>query len=187
MPAWAARRGSSRSATDVGPLPPRGGWDNWILGWTRGRQDPRPDEPGPLELPNGALLPRRSEGRPRDAARDSRGGLGLLLARRDQARLLPRRSRVPDLEANERAGGRRTSGSTTSRRRQSERLTDLAKGPTTSRCGGATPIYFTSDREQTLNLCAVRPRRREQTRKLTSFTRIRRPLAEPRRRERSSS
>src|SRR6185369_4993222 len=35
MPAWGGPPRQLTFYNDVGPMPPRGGWDDWILGWTR--------------------------------------------------------------------------------------------------------------------------------------------------------
>ena len=83
MPAWGGPPRQLTFATDVGPLPPRGGWDNWVLGWTRdgkvlvrmnrvpwsyrmGRYylvDPKGGLETPLEIPEGGAPPSRPTGR----------------------------------------------------------------------------------------------------------------------------
>src|SRR5688572_11679002 len=35
MPAWGGTPRQLTYYTDVGPMPPRGGWDDWVLGWTK--------------------------------------------------------------------------------------------------------------------------------------------------------
>jgi tricorn protease len=34
MPAWGGTPRQLTYYTDVGPMPPRGGWDDWVMGWT---------------------------------------------------------------------------------------------------------------------------------------------------------
>ena len=84
-----------------GPFPPRGGYDNQVMGWT-------PDGDGdPLPLAarrrrralGGPALHRPREGRPGEGAADADVGRGRLLARRQAARLLAALPRLPHLEA----------------------------------------------------------------------------------------
>jgi tricorn protease len=35
MPSWGGEPKQLTFYADVGPMPPRGGWDDWVLGWTR--------------------------------------------------------------------------------------------------------------------------------------------------------
>ncbi len=35
MPSWGGEPRQLTFYTDVGPMPPRGGWDDWVMGWTR--------------------------------------------------------------------------------------------------------------------------------------------------------
>lgn len=91
------------------------------------------------------------------------------LARRHEARLLPGRPRVPDLEADE--GGRAQDVWTYDfAAKRSERLTTWV-GTDNFPMWWGDAIYFTSDRERTLNLWRYDLKTKE-TRKLTSFTEL---------------
>jgi tricorn protease len=164
-----SRGGEPRQLTfynDVGPMPPRGGWDDWVLGWTAdgkilvrmnrvpwseriGRYylvDPRGGLETPLPLPEGggaSLSPDGTKiaycpiGREFRTWKRTRGG---------QAQDIW----LYDFKAN-----------------RSERLTDFPGTDNFPMWAGHT-IYFTSDREHTLNIFAYDLDTRK-TRKITQF------------------
>jgi tricorn protease len=164
-----SRGGEPRQLTfynDVGPMPPRGGWDDWVLGWTAGGKilvrmnrvpwsermgryylvDPRGGLETPLPLPEGggaSLSPDGTKiaycpvGREFRTWKRTRGG---------QAQDIW----IYDFKAN-----------------RSERLTDFPGTDNFPMWAGHT-VYFTSDREHTLNIFAYDLDTRK-TRKITRF------------------
>ena len=84
-----------------GPFPPRGGYDNQVMGWTpdgaailfRSQRDADGDPLG------GPALHGSGEGGPREGAPHAHLGRGRLLARREADRLLAPLPRLPHLEA----------------------------------------------------------------------------------------
>jgi tricorn protease len=167
MPAWGGQPKQLTFYNDVGPMPPRGGWDNWILGWTpqgkilvrmnrvpwsnrMGRYyvvDPAGGLETPLELPEGGSASLSADGTkiaytPVDREfrtwKRTRGG------------------RAQDIWIYDFAANR------------SERLTDDPGTDNFPMWTGDT-VYFTSDRERTLNLYAY-DLRSKAVRKVTSFT-----------------
>ena len=154
-------------ATDVGPMPPRGGWDNWVLGWTKdgkvlvrmnrvpwnGRMgryflvDPKGGLETPLEIPEGG------------SASLSPDGTKLAYCPVDREFRTWKRTkggRAQDVWLYDFAAKR------------SERLTTW-EGTDNFPMWWGDAVYFTSDRERTLNLWRTDLKTRE-TRKLTSFT-----------------
>ena len=167
MPAWGGPPKQLTFATDVGPLPPRGGWDNWILGWTKdgevlvrmnrvpwnnrmGRYylvDPKGGLETPLEIPEGG------------SASFSPDGTRLAYCPVDREFRTWKRTkggRAQDVWTYDFAAKR------------SERLTTW-EGTDNFPMWWGDAVYFTSDREKTLNLWRHDLKTRE-TRKLTSFT-----------------
>lgn len=167
MPAWGGPPRQLTFATDVGPLPPRGGWDNWVLGWTRdgkvlvrmnrvpwnsrmGRYylvDPKGGLETPLEIPEGG------------SASLSPDGTRLAYCPVDREFRTWKRTkggRAQDVWTYDFAA------------RKSERLTTW-EGTDNFPMWWGNAVYFTSDRERTLNLWRHDLKTRE-TRKLTSFT-----------------
>lgn len=165
-----ARGGTPRQltfATDVGPMPPRGGWDNWVLGWTKdgkilvrmnrvpwgarmGRYylvDPMGGLETPLEIPEGG------------SASLSPDGTKLAYCPVDREFRTWKRTkggRAQDVWLYDFVAKR------------SERLTDHV-GTDNFPMWWGDAVYFTSDRDRTLNLFRLDLKTRE-TRKLTSFT-----------------
>jgi tricorn protease len=154
-------------ATDVGPLPPRGGWDNWVLGWTNdgkvlvrmnrvpwssrmGRYflvDPKGGLETPLPIPEGG------------SATLSPDGTKLAYCPVDREFRTWKRTkggRAQDVWLYDLAA------------RKSERLTTW-EGTDNFPMWWGDAVYFTSDRERTLNVWRLDLKTRE-TRKLTSFT-----------------
>ena len=169
MPAWGGAPKQLTFATDVGPLPPRGGWDNWVLGWTKdgkvlvrmnrvpwnnrmGRYylvDPKGGLETPLEIPEGG------------SASFSPDGTKLAYCPVDREFRTWKRTR----------GGRAQDVWTYDfAAKKSERLTTW-EGTDNFPMWWGDAIYFTSDRERALNIWRLDLRTRE-TRKLTSFTEL---------------
>lgn len=167
MPAWGGPPKQLTFATDVGPLPPRGGWDNWILGWTKdgkilvrmnrvpwnnrmGRYylvDPKGGLETPLEIPEGG------------SASFSPDGTSLAYCPVDREFRTWKRTkggRAQDVWTYDFAA------------KKSERLTTW-EGTDNFPMWWGDAVYFTSDRAKALNLWRYDLRTRE-TRKLTSFT-----------------
>ena len=167
MPAWGGTPKQLTYYNDVGPMPPRGGWDDWVLGWTpdgkilvrmnrvpwsnrMGRYyvvDPAGGLETPLELPEGGSASLSADGRkiaytPVDREfrtwKRTRGG------------------RAQDIWIYDFVAHR------------SLRLTDNPATDNFPMWAGNT-VYFTSDRDHTLNLFALDIATRA-VRKLTSFT-----------------
>lgn len=167
MPAWDGPPKQLTFATDVGPLPPRGGWDNWVLGWTKdgkvlvrmnrvpwnnrmGRYylvDPKGGLETPLEIPEGG------------SASFSPDGTRLAYCpvnREFRTWKRTKGGRAQDVWTYDFAA------------KKSERLTTW-EGTDNFPMWWGDAVYFTSDREKTLNLWRFDLKTRE-TRKLTSFT-----------------
>jgi len=167
MPAWGGPPRQLTYATDVGPMPPRGGWDDWVLGWTRdgkvlvrmnrvpwgprmGRYylvDPKGGLETPLEIPEGG------------SASLSPDGTKLAYCPVDREFRTWKRTkggRAQDVWVYDFAA------------RRSERITTW-EGTDNFPMWWGDAIYFTSDRERTLNLFRYDLKTKE-TRKLTSFT-----------------
>lgn len=167
MPAWGGTPRQLTFATDAGPMPPRGGWDNWVLGWTgdgkvlvrmnrvpwnnrMGRYylvDPKGGLETPLEIPEGG------------SASLSPDGTKLAYCPVDREFRTWKRTkggRAQDVWLYDFAAKR------------SERLTNWV-GTDNFPMWWGDAVYFTSDRERTLNLYRLDLKTRE-TRKLTSFT-----------------
>lgn len=167
MPAWGGTPKQLTFATDVGPMPPRGGWDNWVLGWTKdgkilvrmnrvpwsnrmGRYylvDPKGGLETPLEIPEGG------------SASLSPDGTKLAYCPVDREFRTWKRTkggRAQDVWLYDFAA------------KKSERLTEY-EGTDNFPMWWGDAVYFTSDREKTLNLWRADLKTRE-TRRLTSFT-----------------
>jgi tricorn protease len=167
MPAWGGTPKQLTFYNDVGPMPPRGGWDVWVMGWTpegkvlvrlnrvpwsqrMGRYytvDPQGGLEQPLELPEGGSA--------------SLSGDGTKIAytpvdREFRTWKRTRGGRAQDLWIYD------------FQARKSERLTDSPATDNFPMWRGDT-IYFTSDREHTLNLYALDLKSRV-VRKVTHFT-----------------
>ncbi len=137
MPATGGEPKQLTFYNDVGVMPPRGGFDYWIQGWSAGRQDPGAHEPHAVGRAPRALLPGRSGGRARAPSADPRRRQRLVLTRRQVSGLHLLRSRVPHLEALP----RRPQPGHLDLRPRSRRVPAsdrLGRAPTTSRCGTAT-------------------------------------------------
>ena len=167
VPAWGGTPRQLTFATDVGEMPPRGGFDNWILGWTRdgkvlvrmnrvpwnarmGRYflvDPKGGLETPLEIPEGG------------SASLSPDGTKLAYCPVDREFRTWKRTkggRAQDVWLYDFAAKR------------SERLTTW-EGTDNFPMWWGDAVYFTSDRERTLNIFRTDLKTKE-TRKLTSFT-----------------
>ena len=166
MPAWGGPPRQLTFYNDVGIMPPRGGWDDWVMGWTpegkilvrmnrvpwserMGRYfvvDPNGGLEAPLELPEGGSASLSADGKkiaytPVDREfrtwKRTRGG------------------RAQDVWIYDFAA------------HHSERLTDYPGTDNFPMWSGDT-IYFTSDREHTLNLFAY-DLKTKATRQATDF------------------
>ena len=102
MPAWGGAPRQLTFYNDVGPMPPRGGWDDWVHGLDARRQDPRAHEPRALEQPHGAVLRGGPEGGLETPLELPEGGSASLSADGTKHRLHAGRPRVPHLEAHAR-------------------------------------------------------------------------------------
>jgi tricorn protease len=167
MSAWGGAPRQLTFYNDVGPMPPRAGWDAWVMGWTpegkilvrfnrvpwsqrMGRYfvvDPKGGLETPLELPEGGSASLSADGKriaytPVDREfrtwKRTRGG------------------RAQDVWIYDFAADR------------SERLTDDPATDNFPMWAGNT-VYFTSDREHTLNIYACDLGTRA-VRRVTSFT-----------------
>ncbi|HET8645766.1 MAG TPA: acetyl-CoA synthetase, partial [Vicinamibacteria bacterium] len=152
MPAWGGAPRQLTFYNDVGPMPPRGGWDDWVMDWT----------------PEGRILVRMnrvpwSERMGRYFVVDPEGGLEapLELPEGGSASLSPDGKRIAytpiDREfrtwKRERGGRAQDVWIYDFARRKSERIVDHPAGDNFPMWAGDT-IYFTSDRERTLNIYA---------------------------------
>jgi tricorn protease len=166
MPAWGGAPRQLTFYNDVGPMPPRGGWDDWVLGWT----------------PEGKILVRMnrvpwSERMGRYYVVDPQGGLEtpLELPEGGSASLSPdgRRIAYTPIDREFRTWKRERGGRAQDvwiydfDRQKSQRVTDDRAGDNFPMWAGET-IYFTSDRDRTLNLYAYDLGTRA-TRKVTDF------------------
>ncbi len=142
--------------TDVGPMPPRGGYDNWVLGWT----------------PDGRILVRMNrtpwgERMGRYFLVDPQGGLEtpLPIPHGGSASLSPDGTKIAftPIDREFRTWKRTVGGRAQDifvhdmKANRSERLTDYRgtdNFPMWSTADGGRTIYFTSDRSRTLNLFA---------------------------------
>jgi tricorn protease len=167
MPAWGGAPRQLTFYNDVGPMPPRGGWDDWVMGWTpegkilvrmnrvpwserMGKYfvvDPKGGLETPLPLPEGGSASLSADGRriaytPVDREfrtwKRTRGGRAQDIW-------------IYDFEAN-----------------RSERITDDPATDNFPMWAGDT-VYFTSDRERVLNLYA-HDLGTKAVRKVTTFT-----------------
>ena len=166
MPSWGGTPKQLTFYNDVGPMPPRGGWDDWVLGWTKdgkilvrmnrvpwtirmGRYyvvDPKGGLETPLDLPEGGSASFSPDGKrfaycPVDREfrtwKRTKGG------------------RAQDVWIWDFAA------------KKSERITDWIGTDNFPMWAGDT-IYFTSDREHTLNIFAYDTKTKA-TKKVTSF------------------
>ncbi len=154
-------------ATDVGPLPPRGGWDNWVLGWTKDgkvlvRMNPVPwnNRMGRYDLVDPRGASRRRSRSPRGAPLPSTRLAYCPFDRKFRTRKRTKGGRAQDVWTNDFAAKR------------SERLTTW-EGTDNLPMWWDDAVSFTSDREKTLYLWRQdlkQDLRSKQTRKLTSFT-----------------
>ncbi|HUM00724.1 MAG TPA: PDZ domain-containing protein [Thermoanaerobaculia bacterium] len=167
MPSWGGEPRQLTFYNDVGPMPPRGGFDDWVMGWTKdgkilvrmnrvpwsermGRYylvDPKGGLETPLELPEGGSA--------------SFSGDGKKLAycpvdREFRTWKRTRGGRAQDVWVYDFAS------------KSSERITDW-KGTDNFPMWAGDTIWFTSDRDRTLNLFAYDTRTKA-TRKMTNFT-----------------
>lgn len=153
--------------TDVGPMPPRGGWDYWIQGWT----------------PDGKILVRMNrtpfgERMGRYFVVDPKGGLEtpLPLPEGGSASLSPDGKKLAYCPVDrEFRTWKRTLGGRAQdvwifdlEKKKSERLTDW-KGTDNFPMWWKGTVYFTSDRETTLNIFAL-DLETKSTKKVTNFT-----------------
>ena len=167
MPSFGGEPRQLTFYNDVGPLPPRGGFDDWVLGWTKdgkilvrmnrvpwntrmGRYylvDPKGGLETPLELPEGG------------SASLSPDGTRLAYTPVDREFRTWKRTmggRAQDIWIYDFAT------------KSSERITGW-KGTDNFPMWAGETIYFTSDRERTLNLFAYDTKTKT-TRKVTDFT-----------------
>ncbi|MGA7990655.1 MAG: PDZ domain-containing protein [Thermoanaerobaculia bacterium] len=167
IPSWGGEPRQLTFYADAGPMPPRGGFDDWVLGWTRdgkilvrmnrvpwnGRMgryylvDPRGGLETPLEIPEGG------------SASFSPDGTKLAYCPVDREFRTWKRTlggRAQDVYVYDFAS------------KLSERITDW-KGTDNFPMWHGDTIFFTSDRDHTLNLYAY-DRKSRATRKVTSFS-----------------
>ena len=167
IPSWGGPPRQLTFYNDVGPMPPRGGWDYWVLGWThdgkvlfRGNRTPHGERNG------------------RYYTVDPKGGLEtpLPLPEGGSASLSPDGTKLAycPVDREFRTWKRTTGGRAQDvwiydfAARKSERITDW-KGTDNFPMWAGSTIYFTSDRERTLNLFAYDTRTRK-TRQVTHFS-----------------
>ncbi len=166
IPAWGGEPRQLTFYTDVGAMPPRGGWDDWILGWS----------------PDGKILVRMNrtpwgERMGRYFLVDPRGGLErpLAIPHGGSASFSPDGSRLAYCPIDrEFRTWKRTRGGRAQdiwiydlEARRSERVTDDPGTDNFPMWAGDT-LYFTSDRHDTLNLFAYDLKTRA-TRQVTKF------------------
>jgi tricorn protease len=167
IPSWGGEPRQLTFYNDVGPLPPRGGFDDWVLGWTKdgkilvrmnrvpwnnrmGRYylvDPKGGLETPLEIPEGG------------SASFSPDGTKLAYCPVDREFRTWKRTRggrAQDVYVYDFAS------------KASTRITDW-KGTDNFPMWNGDTIWFTSDREHTLNLFAYDVKTKA-TRKATAFT-----------------
>lgn len=167
IPSWGGEPKQLTFYNDAGPMPPRGGFDDWVLGWTRdgkilvrmnrvpwnnrmGRYylvDPKGGLETPLELPEGG------------SASFSPDGTKLAYCPVDREFRTWKRTlggRAQDVYVYDFAT------------KASERITDW-KGTDNFPMWNGDTIFFTSDRDHTLNVFAYDVKTKK-TRKVTSFT-----------------
>ena len=167
MPSWGGEPKQLTFYNDVGPMPPRGGFDDWVLGWTKdgkilvrmnrvpwnermGRYflvDPKGGLETPLEIPEGGT------------ASFSPDGSKLAYCPVDREFRTWKRTlggRAQDVYVYDFAS------------KASTRITDW-KGTDNFPMWNGDTIWFTSDRDHTLNLFAYDVATKK-TRKATSFT-----------------
>lgn len=166
MPSWGGTPRQLTYYTDVGPMPPRGGWDDWVQGWTGDgkilvRMNRTPwgqrmgryylvDPAGGLETP---LL--FAHGGSASYSPDGKKFAWTPVDREFRTWKRTRGGRAQDIWIHDFAAGR------------SERLTEDPGTDNFPMWAGET-IYFTSDREGSLNLYAHDLRTRA-VRRLTDF------------------
>ncbi len=166
MPSWGGEPRQLTFYTDVGAMPPRGGWDYWILGWT----------------PEGRILVRMNrtpwgQRMGRYYLVDPAGGLEtpLPLPEGGSASLSPDGKRIAYCPVDrEFRTWKRTRGGRAQdvwiydfEANRSERITDYPGTDNFPMWSGDT-VYFVSDREHTLNIYAYDLKTRR-TRKVTDF------------------
>ncbi len=166
MPAWGGAPRQLTYYTDVGVMPPRGGWDYWVMGWT----------------PEGKILVRMNrtpwgQRMGRYYVVDPEGGLErpLPLPEGGSASLSPDGKRIAYCPVDrEFRTWKRTRGGRAQdvwiydlENDRSERITDHPMTENFPMWSGER-IYFTSDRERTLNLYVYDLPTRT-TRRLTGF------------------
>jgi tricorn protease len=167
IPSWGGEPKQLTFYNDVGPMPPRGGFDDWVLGWTKdgkilvrmnrvpwnvrmGRYyvvDPNGGLETPLEIPEGG------------SASFSPDGTKLAYCPVDREFRTWKRTlggRAQDVYIYDFAS------------KASERITDW-KGTDNFPMWNGDTIYFTSDRDHTLNLFGYDVKSKK-TRKVTAFT-----------------
>jgi tricorn protease len=167
IPSWGGEPRQLTYYNDVGPMPPRGGFDDWVMGWTKdgkilvrmnrvpwntrmGRYylvDPNGGLETPLEIPEGG------------SASFSPDGKKLAYCPVDREFRTWKRTlggRAQDVFIYDFTS------------KQSERVTDW-KGTDNFPMWKGDSIFFTSDRDHTLNLFAYDTRTKK-ARKVTSFT-----------------
>ncbi len=166
MPAWGGEPRQLTFYTDVGPMPPRGGWDDWVLGWTPGgkilvRMNRTPwgqrmgryfvvDPSGGLETPLPLL-----EGGSASFAPDGKKLAYCPVDREFRTWKRTRGGRAQDVWTYDLEAKR------------SRRITDDPATDNFPMWAGET-IYFASDRENTINLFAF-DLKTGATRKVTRF------------------
>lgn len=167
MPSWGGEPRQLTFYNDVGPMPPRGGFDDWVLGWTKdgkilvrmnrvpwnGRMgryylvDPNGGLETPLEIPEGGT------------ASFSPGGKKLAYCPVDREFRTWKRTlggRAQDVFVYDFAS------------KVSEKITDW-KGTDNFPMWSKDTIWFTSDRDRTLNLFGYDVKTKK-ARKATAFT-----------------
>jgi tricorn protease len=167
MPSWGGPPNQLTFYNDVGPMPPRGGWDYWVLGWT----------PDGKVLFRGNRTP-HGERNGRYYTIDPKGGLEtpLPLPEGGSASLSPDGGKLAYCPVDrEFRTWKRTMGGRAQdvwiydfASKKSERITDW-KGTDNFPMWAGSTVYFTSDRERTLNLFAYDTKTKK-TRQVTHFS-----------------